>query len=38
LQLLEETHLFFERANRPRLQQSPISLEGMVFPHEYYLQ
>jgi hypothetical protein len=38
LQLLEETHLFFERANKPRLQQSPISIEGMVFPHEYYLQ
>ncbi len=37
LQLLEETHLFFERANKPRLTQSPISLEGMVFPHEYYL-
>jgi hypothetical protein len=38
LQLLEETHLFFERANRPRLQQSPIRLEGMVFPHEYYME
>ena len=38
LQLLEETHLFFERANRPQLQKSPISLEGMVFPHEIYLQ
>ncbi|MBN1439653.1 MAG: hypothetical protein JW929_09610 [Anaerolineales bacterium] len=38
LQLLEETHLFFERANKPRLQQSPISAEGLVFPHEYYLQ
>jgi hypothetical protein len=38
LQLLEETHLFFERANKPRLQQSPIRVEGLVFPHEYYLQ
>ncbi len=38
LQLMEETHLFFERANKPRLQQSPINLDGMVFPHEYYLQ
>jgi hypothetical protein len=38
LQLLEETHLFFERANKPRLQQEPISVEGLVFPHEYYLQ
>jgi hypothetical protein len=38
LQLLEETHLFFERANKPRLIQSPISLEGLVFPHEYYLE
>lgn len=38
LQLLEETHLFFERANKPRLQQSPISVDGLVFPHEYYLQ
>ncbi len=38
LQLLEEMHLFFERANKPRLQQSPISVEGLVFPHEYYLQ
>jgi len=37
LQLLEETHLFFERANKPRLQQSPISVEGLVFPHEVYL-
>jgi hypothetical protein len=38
LQMMEETHLFFERANKPRLQQSPINIEGMVFPHEYYLQ
>jgi hypothetical protein len=38
LQLLEETHLFFEHANKPRLQLSPISIEGMVFPHEYYLK
>jgi len=38
LQLMEETHLFFERANKPRLQQSPININGMVFPHEYYLQ
>jgi hypothetical protein len=38
LQQLEETHLFFERANKPRLVQLPISLDGMVFPHEYYLQ
>ncbi|MFN2298685.1 MAG: hypothetical protein ACK2UB_07545 [Anaerolineales bacterium] len=38
LQLLEETHLFFERANKPRLLKSPISVEGLVFPHEYYLQ
>jgi hypothetical protein len=38
LQQMEETHLFFERANKPRLQQSPINIEGMVFPHEYYLQ
>ncbi len=38
LQLMEETHLFFERANKPRLQQSPIDTGGMVFPHEYYLQ
>jgi hypothetical protein len=38
LQLLEETHLFFERANKPRLQQSPMSVEGLVFPHEVYLQ
>jgi hypothetical protein len=38
LQLLEETHLFFERANKPRLQQSPIAVDGLVFPHEYYLQ
>jgi hypothetical protein len=37
LQLLEETHLFFERANKPRLQQSPISVEGLVFTHEVYL-
>jgi hypothetical protein len=37
LQLLEETHLFFERANKPRLQQSPISVEGLVFTHEIYL-
>jgi hypothetical protein len=37
LQLMEETHLFFERANKPRLQQSPINVDGMVFPHEYYL-
>jgi hypothetical protein len=38
LQQMEETHLFFERANKPRLQRSPIDTEGMVFPHEYYLQ
>jgi hypothetical protein len=38
LQQMEETHLFFERANKPRLQQSPINIDGMVFPHEYYLQ
>jgi hypothetical protein len=38
LQQMEEPHLFFERANKPRLQQSPINLDGMVFPHEYYLQ
>jgi hypothetical protein len=38
LQMMEETHLFFERANKPRLQQSPINIDGMVFPHEYYLQ
>jgi hypothetical protein len=38
LQQMEETHLFFERANKPRLQQSPIHIDGMVFPHEYYLQ
>jgi hypothetical protein len=38
LQILEETHLFFESANRPRLQQSPINTEGLVFPHEYYLR
>jgi hypothetical protein len=38
LQLLEETHLFFEKANKPRLQQTPVSVEGLVFPHEYYLQ
>jgi len=38
LQLLEETHLFFERANKPRLQQAPINADGLVFPHEYYLQ
>jgi hypothetical protein len=37
LQILEETHLLFERANKPRLQQSPINVDGMVFPHEYYL-
>jgi hypothetical protein len=38
LQLMEETHLFFERANKPRLQQSPINIDGRIFPHEYYLQ
>jgi hypothetical protein len=38
LQQMVETHLFFERANKPRLQQSPINIDGMVFPHEYYLQ
>jgi len=38
LQLLEETHLFFERANKPRLQQSPINVDGLAFPHGYYLQ
>jgi hypothetical protein len=38
LQQMEETHLFFERANKPRLRQSPINVDGMVFPHEYYLQ
>jgi hypothetical protein len=38
LQILEETHLLFERANKPQLQQSPINTDGMVFPHEYYLQ
>jgi hypothetical protein len=37
-QLLEEMHFFFETANKPRLQQSPISVEGLVFPHEVYLQ
>jgi hypothetical protein len=38
LQLMEETHLFFERANKPRLQESPINIDGRIFPHEYYLQ
>jgi hypothetical protein len=38
LRNLEDTHLFFERANRPRLSQSPIPVDGLVFPHEYYLR
>ena len=38
LKALEETHLFFEKANHPRLAASPIQTDGMVFPHEYYLR
>jgi hypothetical protein len=37
VQNLEETHLFFEQANRPRLTRTPIQSEGLVFPHEVYL-
>jgi len=37
VKILEETHLFFEQANKPRLTQNPIRTEGMVFPHEVYL-
>jgi hypothetical protein len=37
LQILEETHQLFERANKPRLIQVPMNIEGLVFPHEVYL-
>jgi hypothetical protein len=37
VKILEETHLFFEQANKPRLTQNPIRTEGMVFPHEVHL-
>jgi hypothetical protein len=37
LQFLEETHQLFERANKPRLTQVPMNIEGLVFPHEVYL-
>jgi hypothetical protein len=35
-EFLEGLHRLFERANRHRLSQTPIDVEGLLFPHEFY--
>ena len=35
-EFLEGLHRLFERANRHRLSQTPIDLDGLLFPHEFY--
>jgi hypothetical protein len=37
LQYLNELHQDFERANQPFLNQHPIQVKDLIYPHEYFL-